>query len=51
MEKNYGGKILIKKKDDVTRKLTPIQYQVTQENGTERLFINEFWNSYKENIF
>jgi peptide methionine sulfoxide reductase msrA/msrB len=31
--------------------LTPIQYQVTQENGTERAFSNEFWDSKEEGIY
>jgi len=31
--------------------LTPIQYRVTQENGTERPFQNEFWNRFEDGIY
>lgn len=32
-------------------KLTPIQYSVTQENGTERPFDNDYWNNYQKGIY
>ncbi|MBM7663079.1 peptide methionine sulfoxide reductase msrA/msrB [Bacillus mesophilus] len=32
-------------------KLTPIQYEVTQNNGTEPAFRNEFWNHHDEGIY
>jgi len=38
-------------KDDLKKKLTPIQYHVTQENGTEYPFRNEFWNHHEEGIY
>ncbi|KXA89569.1 methionine sulfoxide reductase [candidate division MSBL1 archaeon SCGC-AAA259D14] len=31
--------------------LTPLQYEVTQENGTEPAFNNKYWNNKKEGIY
>lgn len=39
------------KKELIKDKLTPIQYKVTQENGTEMPFNNEFWNHKFEGIY
>ena len=33
------------------RTLTPLQYQVTQECGTEPAFQNEYWNNKKEGLY
>jgi len=33
------------------KKLTPIQYHVTQECGTEPAFQNEYWNNHREGIY
>lgn len=38
-------------KKELKKKLTPIQYHVTQENGTERPFQNEYWNHFKDGIY
>lgn len=40
-----------KDKDILKEKLTPIQYAVTQENGTEQPFQNEYWNLEEEGIY
>jgi len=42
-----------KKPDDATlrRILTPEQYKVTQREGTERAYQNEFWDNKKEGIY
>lgn len=39
------------KKSELKKKLTPIQYHVTQENGTERPFDNKYWNHFKDGIY
>ncbi|TMU86850.1 peptide-methionine (R)-S-oxide reductase MsrB [Bacillus sp. BHET2] len=38
-------------KDDLKKKLTPEQYEVTQNNGTEPAFRNEYWNTFDEGIY
>lgn len=43
----------MKKQDpnEALKKLTPIQFHITQECGTEPAFHNEFWNNKKEGIY
>ena len=36
---------------EIRAKLTDIQYRVTQQDGTERPFANEFWNNKKAGIY
>jgi len=36
---------------ELKSKLTPLQYQVTQHEGTERAFQNEYWNNHEPGIY
>ena len=57
IQKNWGQKLgattHFKKstEDALKKKLTPLQYNVTQEDGTERPFDNEYWNNKKDGIY
>jgi peptide methionine sulfoxide reductase msrA/msrB len=41
------------KPDDATlrKRLSPLQYEVTQKDATERPFQNEYWDNHKEGIY
>ena len=47
--KDIGGSKMTNK--DLKQKLTPIQYEVTQNNGTEPAFSNEYWNHKGEGLY
>ena len=36
---------------ELRRTLTPLQYEVTQHEATERPFQNPFWDNHKEGIY
>jgi len=38
-------------KEDLKKKLTPLQFHVTQQCGTEPPFNNQFWNNKKPGIY
>ncbi len=37
--------------DEIRKRLTDLQYYVTQEDGTERAFANEYWDNKKEGLY
>mgnify|MGYP001558260625 CR=1 FL=1 len=36
---------------ELRKRLTPLQYQVTQSEGTEPAFRNEYWNNHEAGIY
>ncbi|MFP7297982.1 peptide-methionine (R)-S-oxide reductase MsrB [Neobacillus niacini] len=41
----------MKNKEELKKELTPMQYEVTQNNGTEPPFRNEYWNETSDGIY
>lgn len=37
--------------DELRQKLTPLQYQVTQQEATERAYYNEYWDNKKIGLY
>ena len=48
-----GGWMNFKKPADpeLKKKLTPVQYEVTQHEGTEPAFRNEYWDNHKPGVY
>ncbi|QDI92728.1 peptide-methionine (R)-S-oxide reductase [Salicibibacter halophilus] len=38
-------------KKDLKERLTPLQYEVTQNDATERPFENEYWDHFEEGLY
>jgi len=51
MEKTWDDSYQKTSEEELRKALTPLQYQVTQENGTERPFQNEYWDNKREGIY
>ena len=49
LEKQWGDEK--PSSEDLKKRLTPLQYEVTQECGTERPFDNAYWNNHREGIY
>ena len=37
--------------EELQKKLTPLEFEVTQAEGTERAFANKYWDNHKEGIY
>jgi len=46
-----GGKSVKPTAAELKQQLSPLQYQVTQNCGTEPAFHNEYWNNHREGIY
>ena len=56
MEKTWKGRAKLKtdskpSEKELRSKLTALQYEVTQKDGTEPAFKNEYWDNKKEGIY
>jgi peptide methionine sulfoxide reductase msrA/msrB len=46
-----SGQFVKPSDDQLKKELTPLQYQVTQHEGTERSFANEYWNEHRDGLY
>jgi methionine-R-sulfoxide reductase len=50
-KKGWTGNFQKPSEAELRQKLTPIQYDVTQKEGTERAFSNEYWDNHRAGIY
>lgn len=46
-----GGTVTKPSKEELKKKLSPLQYEVTQSCGTEPAFHNEYWDKHDDGIY
>jgi peptide methionine sulfoxide reductase msrA/msrB len=51
IKEKWGEKYKKPSEEDLKERLTPLQYKVTQECGTEEPFNNEYWDNKREGIY
>jgi peptide methionine sulfoxide reductase msrA/msrB len=51
MAKNVSENFVKPSKEELKKRLTPLQYKVTQQEGTEPPFSNEYWDNHKPGIY
>jgi peptide-methionine (R)-S-oxide reductase len=52
LSQGFNPVMFVKPPDvELRERLTPLQYQVTQQDATERAFQNEYWNHYEAGIY
>jgi peptide methionine sulfoxide reductase msrA/msrB len=49
--KDTSTKYIKPSKEELKKRLTPLQYNVTQEEGTERPYKNEYWDNKRDGIY
>ena len=47
----WNGNFVMPAPGELRARLTPLQYEVTQDEGTERSFQNEYWDNRQEGIY
>jgi methionine-R-sulfoxide reductase len=50
-KKTVGANPEVKAESELRARLTPLQYHVTRESGTEPAFRNEYWNNHRAGIY
>lgn len=52
MQNQWTAKDFVKpSQEELKKKLTPLQYNITQKGGTEMPFANKYWNNHKDGIY